>query len=340
MPLLLQVLAKLAPRQAMEYQKVPTNAQIVYTRQGISPMLFLPEVLGTETAIKVGRYSGLICLPILGEAYSEGFRRVCAPSNYYVGGLASVHNSPGLAGWGHQLELPSGATEVRAFLIEFELAKTKPAARKQITKLESLLDPWFGLVREWVEVTTGQDLSVAEPLGGTATSLNHLWAWRSGSTWRKTTAASITINAGRPDVSMAITLQNWQNAIRNANQGKRPPEPHLLLRDARARFNRGQYSYSAIFSGISVEIVIKHRIEDELRSRRNPQLFIDQLLNNTLGRLLRICKALSIATPTNVERDVVEPRNRAVHRNAVVTKDEAKKSLDLAGQMINDRFPL
>jgi hypothetical protein len=312
------------------------NAQFVYTKQSVSPMLFRPEVLGTETPVTLGGHSGQVCLPRLDStADDKGFHHMLAPVNLGVGVLPLVYDRRDPISWGRQIVSPGCESIIGACLFEFELAKVDLKARDQMAEIERCVDLWFGLVRDWVEVTTNQDLSIDEPLSGTANDVNYEWSWLARTTWRSTIASSFMGRAiFMPDLSTAITRQNWQKVVQFANQGKRPPEPHLLLRDARARFKRNQYSYSAIFAGIAAEIVIKNQIETELRVRSNPQLFIDQIVRDTLGKLLEVCKSLGISLPTNVRTDLIKTRNRAVHKNAVISREDAKKALELASKIV------
>jgi hypothetical protein len=167
------------------------NAQFVYTKQSVSPMLFRPEVLGTETPVTLGGHSGQVCLPRLDStADDKGFHHMLAPVNLGVGVLPLVYDRRDPISWGRQIVSPGCESIIGACLFEFELAKVDLKARDQMAEIERCVDLWFGLVRDWVEVTTNQDLSIDEPLSGTANDVNYEWSWLARTTWRSTIASS------------------------------------------------------------------------------------------------------------------------------------------------------
>jgi len=315
------------------------NAQIINDRQSISPILFKPSVLGREFDIVVAKFKGKIALPRLNNKASSTFKPVLPPKNYDIGVLHLIHKEDKLR-WGRQIAQPSGVTVVENYLVEFELAKTKAKASEQMALIEKVLDNWFLLLRDWLEVLTHQDLSLSEPLGGVQDSGNFLWSWKGRTIWRTMTASSIILTLSSPAQDQAVTLRQWKAAVKNTNAGKIPPEEHLLLRDARARLLRGQYNYSVIFSAIATEITLKNQLEQKLTKSRKRRRLIKSVLRNTLGKLLDTCETLGITFPSNTHSDLLEPRNKAMHRHTRLTREEAAKCLAVSDKIVNTYIKL
>ncbi len=310
------------------------NAQIINDRQSISPILFKPNVLGREFDIVIAKFKGKIALPQLNNVASSTFKPVLSPKNYDIGVLHLIHKEDNLR-WGRQIAQPSGVTVVENYLMEFELAKTKAKAGEQMVLIEKAIDKWFLLLRDWLEVLTYQDLSLSEPLGGVQDTGNFLWSWKGRTIWRGMTASSINITLGSPAQERAVTLRQWKAAVKNTNASKIPPDEHLLLRDAIARLLRGQYNYSIIFSAIAADITLKIQLEQKLIKSRRDRRLIKTLLRNTLGKLLDTCETLSIAFPSNTRNDLLAARNKAMHKHARLSREEAKNCLAVADKIVN-----
>lgn len=317
------------------------NSQFVYTRQSDSPLVFQPEAMGTVIRINVGKWKGRICFPRLSpEAVYGDFREVLAPVNFDAGVLPNIYGQRGPIDWGTQAELPSGMTRIEAWLIEFDLAQVISKVRNQMTEVARQFDPWFGIARDWLELLALQDLSVDEPINHNEFWGNYVWSWKARTRWRATTAASSGLVLMMANTSNAITLQEWRRALFNASQGTIPPAAHLLLRDSRRRLNRRAYKYSVIIAGIAAEVVIKEHVEQILRNGNTPQSFIDRVLRGTLGSLVSIATSLGISLPNNITIDLIDVRNRAIHRNADITRDQANLALNLASQIVMDFAPV
>jgi len=151
------------------------NAQIVNDRQSIAPILFCQNVLGSKVDIELAKFKGTITLPGLNLKVNSNFKPVIAPQNYNIGVLHLIREEDKNL-WGRQIAQPSGATIVESYLMEFELAKTIAKAREQMTLIEQVIDNWFLLLRDWLEILTHQDLSLTEPLGGVQNIGNFFWS--------------------------------------------------------------------------------------------------------------------------------------------------------------------
>ncbi len=323
------------------------NSQVVLSNRdfSIKPPLFLPDALGISVTVIIGEAVGNVLTPRLSTKQDSptGFRWVLPPLGFRDGLLQTDSQSENPMAWGHQVILPSGATYVKAFLFEFDIPKTENAARTAMTSIERSMDTWFGVLRDWIEVLTCQDLSLYQPnfASSDLRSRTHLkWSWQAESTWAITPASDIHRSlVDLPDVSRALTLEQWNKAVDHANLNQSPPESFLLLRDARALIKRGSYNYATILASIATEVVIKNQVESVLNGLNNPQPFIDQVLKNPLGVLGKTCKTLSVSLPSAFKTELVEVRNRAIHKNAAITREEAKRVLEMASQIVDNLAP-
>lgn len=315
------------------------NAHFVYSRQHVAPMVFSRSVLGTSSAIFVAGHDGRILLPGLSAPKGRSVPDLVPPARFGVGTL-SVHTTNPRRYWGQVLSWPAGTSAVYDFVLEFSLSNVLAQAEGAMAEIEENLETWFTLLRTWIEILTSQDVSIMEPVGGTARSLNHMWSWTPRTRWR-----SVSGPIRRPLIirhfpsELAITVSQWTTALHNASEGEQPSRVHVVLNDSRRRFRRQQYSYAVILAGIAAEIALKSRVEAELYQRHNPPEFVEHVLSFTLGRLERIARFFAIDVPDDFQAGLIRTRNRALHEGFEVSEQDATRALDLAHDLIEKWFP-
>ena len=151
------------------------------------------------------------------------FHEVIAPQNFDVGVLPLIYARQQPVTWGHQVHLPAGESTIGAFLFEFRLADGEDMARDQMSHIERLIRSWLNNLRDWLEVTTHQDLSVGEPLDATVDDGQYAWSWKSQSGWTNAYASYSGfigkfsdrhhITNGRKQYSTRITTTDLRSLI-------------------------------------------------------------------------------------------------------------------------------
>jgi hypothetical protein len=322
------------------------NGQCIYTEQKVSPVFFLPEALGNVDEVRIAGHHGWILTPKLRAGIDRELpRNLLAPNAGSEDLIRSIRRSDPLFHWGYETRLDQRTASVFAFLFEFELSREDAALRTQVTQINNAIDLWFGQLRDWLEVSTHQDLSVDDPQAA-ATELGvRNWAVDGKSDWAignpLPMSFALAPGALTPVAKVsAVGIAQWQSAILGANQNKRPAPELLVLRDARHRFHRNQFAYSVIFAGMATEIALKGAIGAELDRLGNPEKFIAGTLNDAgLGALVSIAKSLGLAVPRDTQKLLGDPRNRATLDGEVISKIAAKKALDISHQIVEAWAP-
>ena len=137
-------------------------------------------------------------------------------------------------------------------------------------------------------------------------------------------------------------FEHWGAAVNRTNLGDRPPDEHLLLRDARVALARDDYRRCVLDLATACEIVVTAAVEEDLRSRLGGEFDVTSLLgkNRQIERVLTVAKALGVLLPEALQTVVLEPRSRAIHRNARVVAAEARDAVAMTTDLLAKHSPL
>jgi hypothetical protein len=117
------------------------------------------------------------------------------------------------------------------------------ASRLGMAALDGM-DEWVESLRSWVEVVTRQDLDHHHPRYDVSYLGAGLWI----------------SNELMPDMQLGqiepIDLQRWEATLQRIGNKQDPPLAHLLARDARMAFRRGDLRRAAINAGTTTEMVL------------------------------------------------------------------------------------
>lgn len=185
---------------------------------------------------------------------------------------------------------------------------------------------WLDIFYSWIEVHTAQDLNYMQPrwtahVEGAGIATFHRDGTRLG-------------------LGELVRLDNlWEipsspallaRAIDRAGKDKYPAIAHLLLRDGRAAWHRKQYRRAAIDAGTALEIVLLQLATKEgVTEPKGPP--------PTLGRLVRLLRDQSViqnSLAMQLQKTVVDPRNRAAHEGAEPDPGGVTEALQLSGSIV------
>lgn len=127
----------------------------------------------------------------------------------------------------------------------------------------------------------------------------------------------------------------WHRAVREANAGRPAPEPHLLLRDARAAANRRLLRRCVLDAATAAEVVLSPLLASHLdkaigRSTRETLVSGQAAISRKIAALV----ALGIQLPSHLQRDLFNLRNKVIHEGRNPAIGETRRALDAASEVL------
>lgn len=313
----------------------------------------LPDVLGARIPVMLhGVTKAELCMPVEGKR-EVGFRGAYQPPR--LQGMAwftkvnDHHSQHEWMGWGsfHQggPDPNSWLGSINSAVLRVVAADVTDGALHELglTVNHSLYD-WYLSFRDWLEALTHVDLGHEHAVRSVSGRSDVETAW-----WVAT--PPIPGNRGYALVNPPLTIymqtaphvarRDLQRAARETNLGNRPPEPHLLLRDARSALHRKMYRRCILDAAIAVEVVASG--------------LLDQLLDDALGqparetivrardpisRKLPILRSLGVSLPADLEKTLFTVRNEVIHQGKQASRAEAQKALDAATAAVTPSLPV
>ena len=141
-----------------------------------------------------------------------------------------------------------------------------------------------------------------------------------------------------------VSNAEWRAAFARANDNRRPPEAHLLLRDSRAAADRRDNRKAVIDAATAVEVALGEAIRDRLVSAPDATS-IERLLRNSSGviELFDLAVALGVEPGVSVGQvagQLAGARNAAVHRGQQPTAAETTAAQQTASAIVGAVCPL
>jgi hypothetical protein len=203
---------------------------------------------------------------------------------------------------------------------------------------------WYLSFRDWLEALTHVDLGHEHAVQSVSGRSDVETAW-----WVAT--PRIPGESGYALVNPPLTVyvqsaphvagRELQRAAREANLGNRPPEPHLLLRDARSALHRKMYRRCILDAAIAVEVVASTLI-DQLLDQAVGQPSREALVlgRDPISRKIPILRSFGVSLPADLETALFTVRNKVIHQGQQPSRDEAQKALDAATAAVKSNLPI
>lgn len=206
------------------------------------------------------------------------------------------------------------------------------------------LSDWYLSFRDWLETVTHVDLGhehVVQTVTGRSVVENPWWIATPRAPDQRGYAfvnTPIEINLqSQPHVAR----RELRRAAREANRRARPPEAHLLLRDARSAFHRKMYRRCILDAAIAVEVMasplldqlldhaVGHSVRDTLVRARDP-----------ISRKIPILQSLGASIPADLKKVLFDVRNEVIHQGKQASGGEAQKALEVATTTVMVNLPI
>jgi hypothetical protein len=203
----------------------------------------------------------------------------------------------------------------------------------QIEELRENIDGWFEELCAWIEVKTKQDLNYYHPISSTIVigSRFVVWTEDKDATSLLNTASTIIVVKDTEVRKRVLHKVDFAKIIKHITAGNRPPSNHLLLRDARAAYRRGQERKAAIDAGAAVETALR-----DFAMQRN---MVPKQAKPTLGTYVNDLTGMA-KLPSDTKAKLVNIRNDATHHNASFNGTLVPDVIRIATQIIDSLDPL
>ena len=317
------------------------------------------QALGLRCSIALGNVNGSLYLPrpnLPAVGSDLSFRRLNPPAVRNIAFAARMHDhseqpAENFSWGGYSSWNPKDLANSAVAFVEFA-ALAFPAKQKgrwatfdDITsQFGQHFDACCSRLVDWIEVQTHADLDSTQPFE--RVSVGPKW---STAAWTYRDAGkneheypNYTINVmGASLQERALDKRQWSNAVRGANRSLRPPEIHLLLRDARAAQLRSSGRRAVLDAATAVDLIVGPALRSMLL-KRNAPAFVERLLKQEwqFKRRMELMHSLGMFVPPGLSVDVMELRNKVIHGNKPVSHAQAHKAVEIAQALAEHYTPL
>jgi hypothetical protein len=214
----------------------------------------------------------------------------------------------------------------------------KPLTLAGARRLKVAADDWSELLVTWVEVATRADLRrrTVQNVGEGRSA--YVWTERgpqgSGALLRD--EGSLRLYFGSV---LDLTPAKWGRALAATSGGRRPPEAHLFLRDARQALGAGYPRRAVLDAATATELGLTSLRDRNLaRGSAGLRRYVEAH-SSQIGRLCEFLSLVGSPIPARISQEVGEPRNQAIHQGREPGPETAARAVAKAEEVLELAFP-
>jgi hypothetical protein len=281
--------------------------------------------------IKISGVSGTLMMPRLPNPFVETDDRNYPPLISPRPNINfQMYDAP--IDWGDVFQFPEGESTVKSAIIEFsDIHDPEKAKSQQIYKDFGL---WVDLVEQYVSLQTKQNAYRRFSIKSNYNGVN-IYSSTQDSFERiqDNSHPSFAISIGGNDELLQKT--QFEFALNCASNRLPLKQEYNMLLDAYNANAKGDYRKALIDAASAVEIGLTSRIVSEFRNQGIS--FGTNLLKKfqMLSGRLELLKIVGVSIPDrNYQNNIIEPRNKAIHKGAFPTEEETRTALKEASQLL------
>lgn len=305
-----------------------------------TPIYCAREVLGHVEPVRVGGVEGTLGFPSLPSGWGDDPDRAAntplvAPSEVRTFRDGATDQP---LDWGRTREFPSAHSDVGRLLLLFQIPIGD--LRESATKVHRAFDAWRDLLIGYVRVLTGQGkvpgIRIEEP----SRHLD-LFCKAPGYTlerpYDKTPGQVTLYNEGDHN---ALTLVQLKKACALASTEVPLKLCRSLQLDAYRALCAADYRKAIIEAGVAAETALTDAIVNVFDSTNFPHTKAVLARITMFRNRAQLGDDLGIAVPKEVEKVIVEQRNRLMHRGTSATEKEAREAIVVLDKFLEQLDPL
>lgn len=203
---------------------------------------------------------------------------------------------------------------------------------REVTAITTAVGDWERLLSDWLLVL------VDKPVDISATSFAIL-SWQDYSTglfpaWSNQQRPHVVNNPG------VAQTNHWSIALRNAGDREEAPPSRLLLVEAFRSLESRRWRPVVFDCSTATELALTRGIHEEMRKTATDDA-VEAKLRKTrmLGPLVDLANSLGLAVPREIKQDLIDVRNRAMHRGTRIEEREALAAWITAREVVEQYEP-
>lgn len=309
--------------------------------------------LGTTTPALIGPIKAEVVLPNLTVVSDELFY-VSAPE---------IHSVPVDTRWEERLQDHApwgtissyrknddgGPTDITVWLSRILIRiSVKPEgqegalteANKLTGRLNGHLQSWLGAMGDWFEVINATYLPRSPKPGG-----NQLISFGNPMTWFFNGTKATLLNhivGGRLASEIfgpSVDLNCWRQILAATGKGLTPPDEHLLLRDSLEAISDDNFRRAILDAATAAEISLAALLDKEIASKSPSEQQAIRKANIGIKRLTRTLRTYGVSIRVDVQNNLADCRNKAIHAGFKPSLEEARLAREIATEIVEMASP-
>lgn len=135
----------------------------------------------------------------------------------------------------------------------------------------------------------------------------------------------------------------WGHALEHASTGDEPPLSRVLMTSAVQAAMDANWRVAIIDAATATEAALTVGLVAELSKTLSPSDVtkkLDERKHRMLGNRIKLAGNLGLVLPASIQKDLVNPRNAAMHQGNTVTRDQVKAAIAAAWAVVRQYAPL
>lgn len=270
------------------------------------------SILGQSFQIEIG---GIPCELMFPVAASKS-----ALGPPLKGGWPSVH-------WG----IDDGGTTVS--IVRVGISIKEGDFRGDLNSFDPAVADWKRLLYDWLSVLVNVPTDFFSESGGDLM-------------WHRTEMSNASVSASGALYFLGyepkpVSEWQWRHAIEHVNAGDEPQIARLLLVKATHATAVGDWRMAVVDAATCAEVALAEGIRGYLVGNYSSTI-ASVLMSRIrmLGNMLKVAQELGLVVPASSDAELVQVRNRVLHKGAAAGKSEAERALAVAREIVDLYQPL
>ncbi|MEV0686853.1 hypothetical protein AB0I35_23585 [Nocardia sp. NPDC050378] len=205
------------------------------------------------------------------------------------------------------------------------------------------LAAWWNSVCDWLDILTLQDFASLKRAQRSILN-DSVQMWSGDSVGIRKAGISYQIFTGGIHQVEVLDANQLQAAFDLAARGTRPDAEWLFMRDARSLLNAGEYRRAVIDACTAAELAVTSLIDRKFDDDGTTKVERKREFgaHHGLFKLTQLHKKRRAfgKLPTRLVEEVGAPRNKAAHKGASLSRNEAETAIGTAAEVVSIAFPL
>lgn len=149
------------------------------------------------------------------------------------------------------------------------------------------------------------------------------------------------VQRGHGHPPRCLSAWAWGHALGHASAGDQPSLARTLMTTATRAAMAANWRVAIIDAATATEAALTAGLDAQLSATLSPGDVAKKLKKyRMLGKRIELAGILNMPLPANIQEDLVDPRNAAMHQGTDVTRDQVKAGIAAAWAVVRQYDPL